>query len=227
MKHAHFILHRLEVIHFVSVETDLEQLEEEEGNQDNAQALPEPTMRQEFGIRSWLQDTLETLLLAVILFLLINTLTGRYQVHGQSMLPTLHEEQYLIASKVTYWLHPPERGDVVVLEPPNNQSSVPYIKRVIGLPGDSVDIRGQRVWVNGVALNEPYVSGPPYYEGSWIVEPGKYFVLGDNRNNSSDSHNWGMLPEDNILGKAFFSYWPPEYWGKIPHYTYPELKTAQ
>jgi signal peptidase I len=216
----------------VSVDTDLEQLEEEEAAQDSAQALPEPTMRestmrQEFGIRSWLQDTLETLLLAVILFLVINTLTGRYQVHGQSMLPTLHEEQYLIASKVTYWLHPPERGDVVVLEPPNNQSSVPYIKRVIGLPGDSVDIRGQRVWVNGVALNEPYVSGPPYYEGSWIVEPGKYFVLGDNRNNSSDSHNWGMLPEDNILGKAFFSYWPPEYWGKIPHYTYPELKTAQ
>ena len=200
---------------------------QEESPQGGILTESEPSPGQAVGIRSWLQDTLETLLLAVILFLVINTLTGRYQVHGQSMLPTLHEGQYLIASKVTYWLHPPERGDVVVLEPPDNQSDVPYIKRVIGLPGDTVDIRDQRVWVNGIALNEPYVSGPPYYQNSWVVDESEFFVLGDNRNNSSDSHNWGMLPEENVLGKAFFSYWPPEYWGRIPHYEYPELKTAQ
>lgn len=187
----------------------------------------EPSLSRAFGIRSWLQDVLETLLLAVILFLVINTLTGRYQVHGQSMEPSLHDGQYLLASKVTYWLHPPQRGDVVVLDPPSEQSDVPYIKRVIGLPGDVVEAHDQRVWVNGVALNEPYISAPPNYNGNWVVADEEYFVLGDNRNNSSDSHAWGILPGDHILGKAVFSYWPPETWGTIPHYSFPELETIQ
>ncbi|MGC9348325.1 MAG: signal peptidase I [Anaerolineae bacterium] len=180
-----------------------------------------------FGLRSWLQDTLETLLLAAILFFIINTLTGRYQVHGQSMLPSLHDGQYLIASKVAYWLHSPERGDVIVLDPPNRSGSVPYIKRVIGLPGDVVEVRDRRVWVNGIALNEPYITESPNYQDNWVVGEGEYMVLGDNRNNSSDSHTWGLLPDEQVIGKAFFSYWPPEYWGKIPHYTFPELEAAQ
>jgi signal peptidase I len=187
----------------------------------------EPSLSRSFGIRSWLQDTLETLLLAVILFLVINTLTGRYQVHGQSMEPSLHDGQYLIASKVTYWLHPPERGDVVVLDPPGGRSDVPYIKRLIGLPSDLIEVRNQRVWVNGVALNEPYINAPPNYDGNWVVGEDQYFVLGDNRNNSSDSHAWGLLPRDHIVGKAVFSYWPPETWGLIPHYTFPELAAGQ
>ncbi len=187
----------------------------------------EPFLSRSFGIRSWLQDTLETLLLAVILFLIINTLTGRYQVHGQSMEPSLHDGQYLIASKVVYWLHPPERGDVIVLDPPAGQSPVPYIKRVIGLPGDIVEVREQRVWVNGVALNEPYINAPPTYTGNWVLGEGQYFVLGDNRNNSSDSHAWGLLARERILGKAIFSYWPPTSWGIIPHYSFPELQNMQ
>ncbi len=192
-----------------------------------AQETQEASLSGSFGIRSWLQDALETLLLAAILFFIINTLTGRYQVHGQSMEPSLHDGQYLIASKVTYWLHAPERGDVVVLDPPNRSGSVPYIKRVIGLPGDVVEVRENRVWVNGIALNEPYIAAPPNYSGNWVVSEGEYLVLGDNRNNSSDSHSWGLLPDDHILGKAFFSYWPPEHWGKIPHYAFPELQTSQ
>jgi signal peptidase I len=180
-----------------------------------------------FGIRSWLQDTLETILLAVILFFAINALTGRYQVHGQSMVPSLHEGQYLIASKVAYWLHEPARGDVIVLDPPNNNGGIPYIKRVIGLPGDVVEVRENRVWVNGIALNEPYINTQPNYNGNWIVDKNTVFVLGDNRNDSSDSHTWGLLPHDHILGKAFFSYWPPEWWGTIPHYTFPELSGTQ
>ena len=186
-----------------------------------------PSLSRSFGIRSWLQDLLETLLLALIIFLVINTLTGRYQVHGQSMEPSLHNGQYLIANKVTYWLHPPERGDVVVLRPPANEGAIPYIKRVIGLPGDKIEIEEGRVWVNGVILNEPYTGGPPAYRNNWVVVEGYYFVLGDNRNNSSDSHRWGLLPQENIVGKAVFSYWPPEYWGTIPHYEYPELATAE
>jgi len=183
-----------------------------------------PPLGQSFGIRSWLQEFLETLLLALVIFFVINTITGRYQVHGQSMDPNLHDGQYLIASKITYWLHPPERGDIVVLHPPEGQGSVPYIKRVIGLPGDRVQIYDGRVWVNGVALHEPYINDPPAYVGEWTVAPNEYFVLGDNRNNSSDSHAWGLLPREQVIGKAIFCYWPPKYWGPIPHYSFPELE---
>jgi len=187
----------------------------------------ETSLSRSFGIRSWLQDALETLLLAIILFLAINTLTGRYQVHGQSMEPSLYDGQYLIASKVAYWLHLPERGDIVVLDPPNQQSEVPYIKRVIGLPGDVVEVRDQRVWVNGISLAEPYIKAAPNYTGNWVVDEEMYLVLGDNRNNSSDSHAWGLLPKSNILGKAIFCYWPPERWGAIPHYSYGEFESAR
>lgn len=204
-----------------------EHLGEDLASTDSGVDEREPPLVRSFGFRSWLQDALETLLLAAILFFVINTLTGRYQVHGQSMEPSLHDGQYLIASKVTYWLHPPERGDVIVLDPPNRASEVPYIKRVIGLPGDLVEIKDLRVWVNGIALNEPYISEPPGYPGNWVVSEGEYFVLGDNRNNSSDSHSWGLLPAQNVLGKAFFTYWPPEFWGEIPHYSFPELLEVQ
>lgn len=186
----------------------------------------QPALNDTDDMHSWFQELLETLLLAVIIFLIINTLTGRYKVYGQSMEPSLHNGQYLIASKVTYWLHPPERGDIVVLQPPTG-GEVPYIKRVIGLPHDTVEIQNGRVWVNGVALNEPYISGPPAYRKEINVKADTYFVLGDNRNNSSDSHSWGLLPADNVIAKAVFTYWPLDAWGMTPHYIYPELAAAQ
>ncbi|MBN2501424.1 MAG: signal peptidase I [Anaerolineales bacterium] len=176
------------------------------------------------GLGLWLRDLLETVVLALIIFLVINTVTGRYEVQSISMEPTLHEGQYLIVSKITYWFHPPERGDVVVLDPPNGQSPIPYIKRVVGLPGEAVDVRDGRVWIDGVALNEPYISGPPTYNQKRVLGENEYLVLGDNRNNSSDSHVWGALPRQNIIGKSVFRYWPPEKWGWIPHYTFPELE---
>ena len=175
---------------------------------------------------AWLRDLLETLTLAVIIFLVVNTFTGRYEVQSISMEPTLHEGQYLIVSKIAYWFHGPERGDIIVLDPPNGRSEIPYIKRVIGLPGERVEVRDGRVWVNNIALNEPYISGPPTYTESYVLGVEEYLVLGDNRNNSSDSHIWGVLPRDNIIGKSIFRYWPPEKWGLIPHYTFPELEVA-
>jgi signal peptidase I len=178
------------------------------------------------GLGVWLRDLVETLLLAVIIFLLVNTLTGRYEVQSISMEPTLHEGQYLIVSKITYLFHSPERGDVIVLDPPNGKSTIPYIKRIVGLPGESIEVRDGRVWIDGTALNEPYISGPPSYRQKRILGENEYMVLGDNRNNSSDSHVWGALPRENIIGKSIFRYWPPEKWGLIPHYQFPELDTS-
>ncbi len=178
------------------------------------------------GFLAWLRELVETLFLALIIFLVINALTGRYEVQSISMEPTLHEGQYLIVSRVAYWFHPPERGDIVVLIPPHRADSIPYIKRIIGLPGDEVEAKDGRIWINGIALNEPYVSGPVTYQNRWQVPEGKYFVLGDNRNNSSDSHIWGFLPRENIIGKAVFRYWPPDKWGFIKHYTFPELEAS-
>jgi len=173
---------------------------------------------------AWVRDLLETLVLALIIFLVVNTFTGRYEVQSISMEPTLHEGQYLIVSKVAYWFSGPQRGDIIVLDPPNARSEIPYIKRIIGLPGEKVEVRDGRVWINGIALNEPYISGPPTYTDKRILETEEYLVLGDNRNNSSDSHIWGVLPRENIIGKSIFRYWPPEKWGLIPHYTFPELE---
>jgi signal peptidase I len=176
---------------------------------------------------AWARDVLETLLLAAVIFLLVNSLTGRYEVQSISMEPTLHEGQFLIVSKFAYRLRPPQRGDIVVLDPPDERSQIPYIKRVIGLPGDRVEVRNGRVWIDGVALNEPYVSGPALYERTFELKNDEYLVLGDNRNNSSDSHVWGTLPEKNLIGKTVFRYWPIEKLGPIPHYVFPELEVAQ
>jgi signal peptidase I len=175
---------------------------------------------------AWARDVLETLLLAAVIFVLVNTLTGRYEVQSISMEPTLHEGQYLIVSKFAYWLSPAQRGDIVVLDPPDHRSPIPYIKRIIGLPGERVEVRNGRVWIDGVALNEPYVSGPVLYERTFELKSDEYLVLGDNRNNSSDSHVWGTLPEENLIGKTVFRYWPIDKLGLIPHYVFPELEEA-
>jgi signal peptidase I len=173
-----------------------------------------------FGGRSLLRETLETILLTIIIFLVLNTATGRFQVRGSSMEPTLQDGQYLVIGKLTYWVHPPERGDIIVFKPPNNPAD-DYIKRIVGLSGEQVEIRDGVVWVDGVLLEEPYTN-PGSYSGVWSLEDGEYFVLGDNRNNSSDSHTWGVLPKDKIIGKAWLCYWPPEEWGLVAHYTFPE-----
>ncbi len=172
------------------------------------------------GTRTWLDELLETLLMAAALFFIINLFTGRYQVLSISMEPTLHEGEYVIALKSAYWFADPQRGDVVVFQPPSGNGTVPYIKRVIGLPGDEIEIRAGRVWVNGTALDEPYIAQPMAYEGTWVVPQDTYFVLGDNRNNSSDSHIWGVIPRANIIAKAVFRYWPFNRLGVIQHYTY-------
>lgn len=156
-------------------------------------------------------DAIETLLLALVLFLGINLVSARIRVDGQSMEPTLETGQLVIVNKLAYRLGKPAIGDIVVFYFPRDPDQE-YIKRIIGLPGDHVTIEGGVVSVNGKSLDEPYLAFHPNYTGSWDVPAEQVFVLGDNRNNSSDSHRWGTVPLDYIVGKALVVYWPLKDW---------------
>jgi signal peptidase I len=163
-----------------------------------------------------IREIVETLLLTFFIFFIVNSLIGRYRIDGSSMNPTLYDGEYLIINNVSYYLDEPQHGDIIVFKHPNNELNL--IKRIIGTAGDHVEIRNQQVKVNDVLLDEPYIAAPPNYTGTWDVPKGSYFVLGDNRNNSSDSHSWSYLPEENIIGKAMVIYWPPSDWTAVPHY---------
>ena len=159
-------------------------------------------------------DVLETLVLSVLLFAGINAISARIRVDGYSMEPSLHTGEFVIVNKLAYRIGEPQIGDVVVFHYPRDPEQE-YIKRLIGLPGDHVRIADGNVYVNDVPIDEPYILTPPAYQSEWEVPQDAYFVLGDNRNNSSDSHNWGPVPKENIIGKALVVYWPPESWGTI------------
>ena len=164
------------------------------------------------GARRYLVDMAETIVLALLLFLGINAISARIRIESISMQPTLFAGDYVIVSKLAYRLGEPQRGDVIIFHYPPDPQREPYIKRVIGLPGDEVEVRDKQVFVNGEQLAEPYISAEPNYVGTWTVPPDSLFVLGDNRNNSSDSHAWGMVPLKNVIGKAEVVYWPPTQW---------------
>jgi signal peptidase I len=167
-----------------------------------------------------LRELIETIALTVVIFLLIRFAVQNFRIEGFSMEPNFHDGQFLIVNKLIYVLHPPERGDVIVFIPPNNTTR-DFIKRVIGLPGDQIEIVNGRVLVNGAPLDEPYPLNPGTYSSETLVVPAdEYFVLGDNRNNSSDSHSWGPVPANSIIGKAWVSYWPPQVMGLVPTYSY-------
>ena len=162
-------------------------------------------------------ELLQTVLIAGVLFLAVNLLTARIRVEGISMEPSLHEGQFVVINRLAYRWNEADRGDIVVFRFPLNPSRR-FIKRVIGLPGNTVTIRGGNVYIDGQVIEEPYIAATPRYDGEWIIGPDEVFVLGDNRNNSSDSQNWGPLSIEEIIGKAIFVYWPLSEVGIIPHY---------
>ena len=186
-------------------------------DQFTTQVSPEPEgseiKKKQSRAGFWL-DTLETILLALLLFLAINTVTSRVRVENISMEPTLQPGYLLIVNKLAYKLGEPKHGDIVVFHYMGDNNEV-YIKRVIGLPGDEVKIENGTVYVNGIALNEPYIAAFPAYSGTWKVPEGSLFVLGDNRNNSSDSHQWGFVDLDDVVGKAVFIYYPFDVIGSL------------
>ena len=167
-------------------------------------------------IKSVLREIVETVVLTLVIFFLIQTVVRNFRVVGTSMEPNLHTGEYLIVDKISYHLSPPQRGDVIVFEPPVSAEG-DYVKRVIGLPGELVEVQSGQVLINGKSIDESYVVRPASYSmDARRVGPDELFVLGDNRNMSSDSHSWGMLPMDKVVGKALVSYWPPSLWGVIP-----------
>ena len=182
-----------------------------------------------------IRETIETIALAVVIFFLLQTTVQNYRVRGSSMEPQLTDQQLVLVNKVVYlsvdlnhasrylpWLdpeqgeewflfHPPSRGDVVVFKNPINPSGADFVKRVIGEPGETVEIVRGQVFVNGAALEEPYVTRPG--SGSYpsaVVGPGQYFVLGDNRVQSEDSRFFGTVPRETVIGRVWVEYWPLE-----------------
>lgn len=176
--------------------------------------------------KSLLREIVETVLLTVLIYVAVNFATGRFRIEGSSMEPSMHPNQYVLVDKISYMLGDPQRGDVIVFNYPQ-ATERDFIKRVIGLPGETVTVRGGVVYVNGAALDEPYIAAAPNYENTWTLGPNEYFVLGDNRNSSSDSHAWGPLGREYLIGRAILVYWPPDLWGTVPHYTFGTIPASQ
>ena len=168
-----------------------------------------------------LRELLETIVLSLIIFFLVRQVVQNYRIESHSMQPNFYEGQFILVNKLAYRLGEPTRGQVVVFNNPKNTDE-DYIKRIIGLPGDTIEIRDQTIFINGEVLTEPYdknmfrprhIPLPPT-----LIEPNHLFVMGDNRPNSSDSRAFGPLSQDLLVGKAWLRVWPVSAWGLIDHY---------
>jgi signal peptidase I len=184
-------------------------------------------------------EIVETLVLTLIIFLVIQNFVAQpYKVQQQSMEHTLEPDQYVLVDKLTPRLDTYKRGDIVVFTPPADFASAddtPFIKRVIGVGGDKVEVKNGGVYVNGTALVEPYLyadtPGDPAQptvssQESWTVPAGELFLMGDHRENSQDSRTFGEVPVSQVIGRAWLRYWPLNAFGILPTPTYPELASA-
>jgi len=222
-------------------------------------AAPAPATTPTAKPRSMIREVIETLLLALLIFIAVRAVVLNYRVEGHSMDHTLANNEMLLVNRNAYfafdqsrWLNwipgvhfdkddtwrpfgTPERGDIVVLHPPSPATSdKPYIKRVIGVAGDTVEVKDGGVYINGTRLDETYVDQGnvsqcglnQQYCGPINVPDGFVFVMGDNRENSEDSRYFGLVPVDNIVGKTWLTYWPLGDFGLVDHESYPELSPA-
>jgi signal peptidase I len=197
------------------------------------------------------REVIETLILAAIIFFGVRLIVLNFQVDGSSMVPNLDDGEMLLVNRnvymhldinkyidvlpfvehngehIVYPFNPPERGDIVVFNPPN-RSDKPYIKRVIGLPGETVSFKDGFVYINGHKVKEPYLDGDETKCNrsvcpEVVVPEGSVYVMGDNRENSADSRSFGPVSIESIIGKAWVTYWPLDDFGLVPHYDYPGL----
>jgi signal peptidase I len=170
-------------------------------------------------MRTLIRETLQVILLALVIFFAIHFMIQNFRIDGTSMEPNVHNGEYVIVNKTAYWFgHNPQRGDVVVFQAPD-QPQNDRVKRVIGLPGETVEVISDgTVYVNGQQLEEPYL--PSHHSGTsgtWTVPEDEYFVMGDNRSVSYDSREGGPVPRSNIIGKAWLIIWPLHDWGWAPN----------
>jgi len=178
------------------------------------------------GVVGAISDLLQVTVMSFAIFLVVYLFIFQPNViSGPSMDPTLKNREYVLTDKVTYrWVHPPERGEIIVFHSPVRRDT-DYIKRIIGLPGDTVKVDTGKVYINGEALPEPYLQksvttdyGIFLREGvDYKIQEGTYIVMGDNRSGSSDSREWGPIAKEEIVGKAWFRYWPFNRLGLIDH----------
>lgn len=177
-------------------------------------------------MKAFFREIVVTTVLALLIFLVIKVTIGSFIVVGVSMEPSFYNGQRLLVSKVVYRIHEPARGDVIVFQPVDSKQG-DYIKRIIALPGDTVEIKRGAVYINDSRLNEPYIKKSPKYTiKQQKVPENSYFVLGDNRNNSNDSHNGWVVPRQKIVGKGWLTIWPPAIWGPVPEYSLAEQLTS-
>jgi len=185
-------------------------------------------------------EVVETLVLTVLIFLGIQTFVAQpYKVQQGSMETTLMPDQYVLVDKLSPRWAPYTRGDIVVFDPPETWSSgggVPFIKRIIGIPGDRVELRDGNVFVNDIQLDEPYIfkeDGVPQTTdpaaggaSEWLVTDGQLLVMGDHRQDSADSRSFGPIEIRHVIGRAWLRYWPVDTFGIMPKLDHPELGVA-
>jgi signal peptidase I len=177
-------------------------------------------------MRAVLREIAITLVIAIVIFLGLQVTVQSFVIVGSSMQPSFHNEERLLINKVVYIFRQPERGEVIIFTPPN-QPQADYIKRIIAIPGDRVAVQDGAVYINGTKLDEPYIKEPPTYTLPPLLIPeDNYFVLGDNRNSSNDSHRGWTLPRENIIGKAWLLFWPTSDWGLVQDYPLEEQLAA-
>jgi signal peptidase I len=174
----------------------------------------------------FLREIIDTLVLIGAIYALVNLATVRFFIDGPSMQPNFHAGEFLVVSRLSYLMGEPEKGDVVVFNAPGARpDDPPLIKRLIGMPGDTVEIRDTQVYVNGALLDEPYINEPCSQsmcrDAAWELGSNEYFFMGDNRNNSRDSRRFGPVVREQVVGEALVRYWPPSAWGVVEHYRYP------
>lgn len=197
-------------------------------------AIPPVSQRPALGC---LFEVVETLVLTILIFLGIQTFVAQpYRVQQNSMQDTLQPEQYVLVDKLTPRWAPYGRGDIIVFDPPESWSigggGVPLIKRVIGLPGDTVELKNGKVYVNGDAIDEPYVfeedgvpqtTDPGSAGSSWVLPEGELLVMGDHRQDSADSRSFGPIDVSNVIGRAWLRYWPFDAFGVLAKPSYPNV----
>ena len=192
-----------------------------------AATVPEYKPRPNLQRSTFVRELIETIILIGLFYTLVNLASVRFFIEGPSMQPNFWADQFLIVSRVNYLLGDPQRGDIVVFDAPGDDG-IPneplLIKRLIGLPGENVELREGLVYVNGTPLDEPYIKEPctrACNDRSWQLAANEYFFMGDNRNNSNDSRAFGPVTKNRIIGEAVIRYWPPKDWGIVTRYRFP------